>query len=372
MGLRTRLLAAFLLPVLFVGVGGLLLIGLPGPALRPGSEIHAGLLYLALVILALLVSIGCAIQMGDRIVRPVAWMLRLMEAGQLRLLGRSPAPAADWEIGSLARRVQVLLKQNLTGARAMEELEALRSEVIAVLDAAVVGRLDPERWPREMATHPQTRRLLDFFRVREESLQDAAEGLGRLQALLEEDWRSESTVVEDLAARSERAFLGLTELALELERLERLARPGIISPGGRADDPAVILAELQTGFRKWQAEVAALLADREREEPPARLRDWGAWVTESLALLAQAEAGRRDAGRAERLSADLEKVSRRAADAGQELGALSREAARLLAAWQPLGERLRSLMVRMEELQGGPAVRKAAADAAEEGSESGE
>lgn len=368
-GLRARLLASFLLPVLLLGLGGLLLLGLPGEPIGPRTTLRDGAVFMGLLAVTVLLATGLAIHMGDRVARPVAWLLRLMDAGQIRLLSKGPTPAADWEIEDLSRRVQVLLLQNLAGAGAMEELDALRSEVTAVLDAAVVGKLDPQLWPRERATHPQTRRLLDFFRVRADSLRDATQGLARLEKLLEQDWRAETRTVREIAERSERCFLGQTEMALELERLERLVRPSPAELRARAE-AAQTLADLRDSFARWRGEVEAALdgtgepagasedpaGAAERRRLAARVRAWSAWVEESLALLGTSwsSTGAVDDATQQRLSGGLEKVARSAADAGQQLGALSREAARLQQAWEPLGERLRSLLVRVAEVEAGP------------------
>ncbi len=191
-GLRTRLLLTFLIPVVLLGVGGFLLLTLPQgeTALpRPLSWASPVAIFAALFALGLLLAAALGLQAGDRVSRPIAWLLRAIDAGQVRLLHQRPVQPADWEIDLLARRVQVLLKQNLSGAHAMEELEALRSEMRALLDAAGAGHLDAGAWPRTRATHLLTRRLLDFLRMREESVRDAAEGLARLQGLLEQDWR---------------------------------------------------------------------------------------------------------------------------------------------------------------------------------------
>jgi hypothetical protein len=372
-GLRVRMLLAFLAPVVILGVGGVLLLGVPGAQLSPSTTIRGGSVFLGLTLVTLLMAVGLAIHMGDRVARPVAWLLRLMDAGQVKLLSKGPPPAGDWEIETLSRRVQVLLRQNLSGAEAMEELDALRGEIVAVLDAAVVGRLDPKAWPKGQATHPQTRRLLDFFRVREESLRDATQGLARLEKLLEQDWRSETQAVQEIAERSERAFLGQTELALELERLDRLSRPAPDEARAR-QEMLQTLADLKLGFSKWRQQVGVAL-DGTQPQPPeeehllARLHDWGAWVDESLEMLAATLSanGAGEESAKQRLSAGLEKVARASADSGQEMGALSREAARLQRAWEPLGERLRSMLVRIGEVQGGPGAARNVEPAAETG-----
>ncbi len=55
----------------------------------------------------------------------------------------------QWEMAALCSRVRVLLRQNLSGAKAMEELEALRSEIETLLDSVDGDRIDADKWPRE-------------------------------------------------------------------------------------------------------------------------------------------------------------------------------------------------------------------------------
>jgi hypothetical protein len=223
-GLRTRLLLSFLVPLLLLAAGGFLILGLAPPSgwLMPGEAL---VVFAGLVLLMLLLATGLALNLGDRVAGPVAWLLRMMEGGRPRLVRPDPPPASDWEIDALTGRVAVVLRQNLSGARAMEELETLRNEMGAILEAAAGDRFDPDAWPHGPTTHPLTRRLLDYFRQRRESLREAADGLARLQGLLEQDWREQTLAVDEIAKRSERSFLEQTEMALELERIDQLARP---------------------------------------------------------------------------------------------------------------------------------------------------
>jgi len=327
------------------------------------------------VLLALLLAAGLALNLGDRIARPVAWLLRMMESGQLRLMSQAPPPVSDWEMDALTGRVQVLLKQNLSGARAMQELESLRSEVGAILDAAAAGRLDPCAWRGEQATHPLSRRMLDYFRQRDDSSRDAADDLARLQGLLEQDWREETRAVEEIARRSERCFLEQTEMALELERIEKQSRPagvgGTANGGANGEaaraDAMQVLRDLRSSLERWRGELETALpagADAPgRQDLHRRLREWDAWVDEGLSMAegSLAQSGTVNGGR---LGPRLERASRAASKAGQEIGALSCEAAQLQRTWARLGERLRSLLARVGEVHQGSA---AAPDGREDG-----
>jgi hypothetical protein len=93
-----------------------------------------------------------------------------------------------------------------------------------VLRAASDGRLDAGRWPREGSTHELTRRLLAYFEGQCERVRESSEGVDRLQAILEQDWRTQTQAVEELVKRAERAFLQQTQLAVEMERLEGSSR----------------------------------------------------------------------------------------------------------------------------------------------------
>jgi len=363
-GLRTRLLISCLVPVLLLAAGGFLLLSGSGwmgsdtGGLLPGEAL---VLFAGCVLLALLLAAGLALNLGDRIARPVAWLLRMMESGQLRLMSQAPPPVADWEMDALTGRVQVLLKQNLSGARAMQELESLRSEVGAILDAAAGGRLDPGAWRGEQATHPLSRRLLDYFRQRANSSREAADDLARLQGLLEQDWREETHAVEEIARRSERCFLEQTEMALELERIEKQSRPaganGAATGDTAREDARQALRDLRSSLARWRGELEAALqaggGAADRPDQLRRLREWDAWVDEGLGLTegALAPGG---AGNGGRLGPRLERASLAASKAGQEIGALSCEAAQLQRNWARLGERLRSLLARVGEVHQGP------------------
>jgi len=400
--LRTRLLILFLTPVMLLGLAGLLLFP---PAERgdpAGSGSASVPLFPIFFLAALLLAAGFALHVGDRIARPVAWLLRWIDAGDASPPSPAGRPAADWELELLGRKVEVLLKQNLSGARAVEELERLRGELAAILDAVAAGRAGGGNLcPDPLPTHPLTRRLLDFFRNRTESQRDARDGLTRLQGLLEQDWREETLSVEEIAKRSERCFLEQTELAMELQRLARSAREGGEGDGredGREysqENALTVLADLRLGIQRWREEAqAALEAQTATEEgagaaavalsapaaPPAapdrampaafrppspavavpvmrtRFAEWTRWVDESLDLLEKSVDGGTESsrGRVRRLVPRLKQVAETASRAGQELGRLSREAAQLERTWQRLGERLRSLMARIGEVHASP------------------
>jgi hypothetical protein len=361
--LRARLLISCLVPVLLLAAGGFLLLAGAGRQtewLRPGEAL---VLFAGCVLFALLLAAGLALNLGDRIARPVVWLLRMMESGQLRLMSQAPPPASDREMDALTGRVQVLLRQNLSGARAMQELESLRGEIGAILEAAGAGRFDPAGWRTEQATHPLTRRLLDYYRQREESLHNAADDLTRLQGLIEQDWREETLVVEEIARRSERCFLEQTEMALELERLEKQVRPsganGIADGETAREETAQVLHDLRGSLQRWRRELEAALGSgagtSDLADLPGRLRAWDAWVDESLSLF-EGSLNTGGAGNGNRLSPRLERAARAASKAGQEIGALSCEAAQLQRNWARLGERLRSLLARVGEVHPGSAA----------------
>lgn len=372
--LRGRLLVSFTIPVLLLGVGAIVLLelvagseGMVGLRLPVARAILAGF-----ILLALLVAAALALQAGDRFTRPVAWLLRAIDAGQTRALSQLPPPSADWEMGMLCNRVRVLLRQNLSGAKAVEELETLREEIGAVLRVAGTTRLDASRWLHEDATHELTRQLLAYFQEQNTRALQCSEGIDRLQVILEQDWRDETQAVEQLVRRAERAFLQQTQLAVEMERVERLFQvtQREVEHGSELDG---LLADLRLGIERWRDEVAGHLGaagyrnpgaatDATAEEAPRnvgqRLRDWDAWVSESLRTLAETlnrSRAQREAT-ARRVASGLERVADVVAGSGQEVGGLSQEVVQLQRAWGRLGERLRSLMARVDEAHNGDGV----------------
>ena len=111
---RARLLLSFMVPVILLGLGAIVLLeaqrGETGLSVGMARGIVAGF-----VLLAAIVAAALAIQTGDRLIQPVAWLLRAIDAGQIRSLSKLPPPVADWEMGVLCNRVRVLLRQILTG-----------------------------------------------------------------------------------------------------------------------------------------------------------------------------------------------------------------------------------------------------------------
>jgi len=342
-GFRGRLLLYFMGPVLLLGVGAFVLLEFlyadAGAELALSSSLARGIL-LGMVLLGLSLAAALALQTGDRLTEPVARLLRAIDAGQVHLLSQLPDPEADWELSLLCDRVRVLLGQNLSGAKAVEELDALRREVEAVLDRADAGDLGPE----EESAHPLTQRLIEYFRSHQERCQEAAAGIHRLQGVVEQDWREETLAVEDIVRRAERAFLQQTQLAVELERLERLVGQGL--GGGRlGSEVPALLKDLRLGIERWRHELAP------GGSGVGRMRQWEAWVDESLTMLEEAftKATRGGGDAQERMAAGLEKVAAVVAESNQEVSALSRDIVHLQRAWNRLGERLRTLMVRVEE-----------------------
>jgi len=372
--LRGRLLLSFTIPVLLLGVGAIVLLELVA-----GGDDMAGLhppvaraILGGFILLALLVAAALALQAGDRFTRPVAWLLRAIDAGQTRAFSQLPPPTADWEMGMLCSRVRVLLRQNLSGAKAVEELETLREEIGAVLQVAGTTHLDAGRWPKEDATHELTRQLLAYFQEQNARARQCSEGIDRLQVILEQDWRDETQAVEQLVRRAERAFLQQTQLAVEMERVERLFQISKreLEHGSELES---LLADLRLGIERWRNEVAGHLeaagygqtgtgaeatVAEARRSAGQRLRDWDAWVSESLRILAEtlnrSRAQRETTAR--RIAGGLERVADVVTGSGQEVGGLSQEVVQLQRAWGRLGERLRSLMARVDEAHNGDGV----------------
>ncbi len=356
-GLRARLLLSFMIPVVLLGAGAAVLIEVLGS--RSGDLVSlsvpvARAILAGLVLLVAFVAAALALQVGDRFAGPVAWLVRAIDGGQLRLFNQLPPPATDWELGALCDRVHILLRQNIAGAQALEELEVLQEELSGVLDAGDQGSLDPQHWPRKQMTQPLTRRLLDSLRTRRERIQSATEGIARLQGLLEQDWREETLTIEELVRGSERCFIQHTQAAVEMVRLERLASQ--TPNNGMGLEVKGLLDDLRMGFQRWQQEVAEMGASSGSGQPPAeppRMREWAAWVKESLDLLETSVTGSAGGAdpRHDRLAAGLGKVSGVLTASGREISALSREAAQLERTWGRLGERLQTLMARLGEVE---------------------
>ncbi len=372
-GFRGRLLISFMIPVLLLGVGAVVLLELVASDAGESGGMPIALargILAGFILLALLTAAALGLQSGDRLTRPVAWLLRAIDAGQVRMLSQLPPPTADWEMDMLCNRVRVLLRQNLSGAKALEELEALRSEVGAVLTAARNGSVDLDQWPEEQATHELTLRLLAHFRAERSRAHTSADGVSRLQGVLEQDWRDETQAMEELVKRAERAFLQQTQLAVETERVERLLHASRRA-GGPWEEIATLLNDLSLGIGKWRHEVEQHLEEagyrgpQESEADAARslsqrLEDWDAWVRESVAILEETvnkERARYEGG-LQRVTTGMDRVTEVVAESGHEVSALSQEVVAHQRAWARLGERLRSLMVRVAEAHNGslPAV----------------
>ncbi|MBD3235605.1 MAG: hypothetical protein GF330_02745, partial [Candidatus Eisenbacteria bacterium] len=220
--LRTRLLFFFVLPVLACGAGmivliELLLIGAGGPLSATGLRA----LYIGVLLVGLILSTALALHVGERVTQPIAGLLRRMDAGHWRSAPHPRRGVSDWEMGVLEERVAVLLQQNRSGARAVEQLDALRDEIAAVLESATEGAFDPRAWPAERVTHPLTRELLDFFQAQGEQSSAAILSLRKLQGLLEQDWREETRCIEQIVRQTERSFVEQTQIAMELQKLQR-------------------------------------------------------------------------------------------------------------------------------------------------------
>lgn len=353
---RARLLLSFMVPVLLLGVGAVVLLEVFESETGPSHAAARGILA-GFILLTAIVAAALAIQVGDRLIQPVAWLLRAIDAGQIRSLSKLPPPVADWEMGVLCNRVRVLLRQNLSGAKAMEELEDLRTEIELVLDAAMTQDFQADQWPPAQATHPLTRRLLSFFQSQTMRDCEASGEIRKLRGLLEKDWRGETSAIHEIVKKAEHGFTRHSQLAIEIKRLEDLvANP----PKGSARWPEiqVQLRELRHGIDGWREDAERLLGTTDVPDghPPEvtreRMRDWDAWVQGSLTLLEEAieRAGNGGDATHQMISVGLGKLANEVSGSRQDMTALSEDMTKLQAAWDRLGVRLRSLMAQVEEL----------------------
>ncbi len=180
-------------------------------------------------------------------------------------------------------------------------------------------------------------------------------------------------MIAAVVRRAEGCFGQQTQVAGGLERLERarsVAPP--IPPKWRVTQTH--FEDLRMGIEGWRREMlevmdqaAAAIAGRRPDAvlPPAkpgkpswsvlpggqRLQNWEEWVQESVDLLGASLAAAVEGGpgSSERTTADLEKVAAQVAGSSREVSALSREVAQMQVAWDRLGERLKTLMVRAGE-----------------------
>jgi len=360
-GLRSRLFFSFSVPIAVLGLGTAILFevilsrqaqGVPLSSLHVYLGI-AGLLFLAVLLVAIY-----ALHVGDHVIRPIAWLLRTIDAGQITLLSKVPPPPADQEIEALCGRVQVLLRQNLSGAKAMRKLDALQNEIGAVLDAVESNTLIPDKWPRDGSTEGLTRRLLRSILAQSVHQHESTSGIIRLQGLLEQDWREETLAVEEIVKRTERCFLIQTQILVELECLEGLvdSAPEV----GEAKIPlwreaSDLIGDLRLGIEKWHGEVSDHLSESKNSHPR---RNWEGWIQESLGILSSLILSAAQGGESTlpQVARKLEKVAGLISGSGQEFRSLSREASQLLRAWNRLSERMRTLLARVEEMQEGARV----------------
>ncbi len=355
-GLRSRLFCSFLVPVFVFGLGAFILFevilyreaqGAPLSPLRI-YLVLTGLLLLAVFLVALF-----ALYTGDNIIRPVAWLLRTIDDGPPPSASKTSPPPADREIDAVCGRVQVLLRQNLSGAKAMRKLDALQNEIGAVLDAVDSNTLIPDKWPRDGSTQELTRRLLGSMLTKSAHQQESTAGVMQLQGLLEQDWREETLVVKEIARRTEQCFMLQTQILIELDNLEKIVSD--LSETGNSEIPtwreaADLVNDLQLGFGKWHEEVNSHLQETSIKRSG---RNWEAWIQESIGILSSLvlSAEPDDEAPHSRIAGKLDEVTGMISNWGREGGSLSQEAKQLLRAWNRLSERMRTLLVRVEEIQ---------------------
>jgi len=367
-GFRTRLLLSFLLPLLLLGtVGFLLLDSAAGkhPQLDSKQTILLG--FGAAFAVSVLLAVGLAVNIGDRVTRPVLRLLRLMDAGQLRVLMSAPRfPRSDIrEIGALTERVRALVQQNLSGAEAMRDLEALSEEVSRILEAAGSGRLADPDYEGPHVTQALTRRLLAYLRERETALAGACEGLERLKNLLLADWRDQRERIEGISQRLQAQFVQANEAAVHASSVIK-ELGGAREAVARLEEAASVLRDMELSFEHWRKESDAFLEDAKRlveegedyrDDAEAvvarleRLKEWGAWVQASLELLETSlRPGDDGLVSLEKVGTLARQVESSTSETAQVLGTLARDALDLKEGWVRLGDRLEAMMARTEEI----------------------
>lgn len=177
---------------------------------------------LGLVLISLVLAGACGYLVGDRLIRPVRLLLQLAESGGLPSSRALFLQSRGREIYELYRLVSVLVNQNKSGARALEELERLRAALQELRDAVAhtgqhgvpvpIGAL-PDGLVAEIGAGLQRKRLhlLAFFRELRERVKALREEMIQLGETLELDPNAEPrATAPDAVAREEGQEPGAT------------------------------------------------------------------------------------------------------------------------------------------------------------------
>jgi hypothetical protein len=213
-----------LLPPAFLGAAYVLFVEFTlRDALPPGSLLPLTLRTggIALAAISLVFAAACGYLLAERFLRPLRLILRLAESGDVQPGRADSLGERGREYLDLHRLLRVLVKQNQTGARAMEELDQLRAALARFreeISRTGVHGIQPEVTAsgplREVALHVQAKRhhLLSFFR-------DLHERVGHVRVEL-----------EGLGAQ-----LGLEGAAADTEGRETGSMPPRTMPVGTAE-----------------------------------------------------------------------------------------------------------------------------------------
>jgi hypothetical protein len=202
-----------------------------------------------LVLISLVLAAACGYLLAERFLRPLRLILRLAESGEIQ-----PDRAHSlWERGreylDLHRLLHVLVNQNQTGARAMEELDELRAALAHFREEfsrTGLHGIPPEVTVTgpvsEVALHVQSKRnhLLSFFR-------DLRERVGRVRLELERLGASLDLEGEN-QEMGESATAAAAAVNASLNRLRQLGTVLALESARAGGAPARRAAELLDRF----------------------------------------------------------------------------------------------------------------------------
>ncbi len=212
-GSRGRSVILVLLPTLLLGVTYFLFIeyllqGLYAPesSLRITARLGGGVL----VVLAAIVATAVGYLLVDRFLRPLRILLRVVQGGDVPDSRRIDAATRCREISELYRVVGTLVRQNQAGAKALEELDELRSALATFREE--VGRTGQHGIPPKLAEAQN----------------------GTLAAISEHIQRNRSQLMKFFSDLRDR----VRGLKIELDSLAKLPVASSVSEEGHAGRPS--------------------------------------------------------------------------------------------------------------------------------------
>lgn len=210
-GSRGRLVLLVLLPTAFLGVTYFLFIEylLQGlTAQYAGIQMTARAGGAVLVTLSIIVATAVGYLLLDRILRPLRVLVRLVQGGDVPDSGRMDPETRCREMSELYRVVGTLVRQNQAGAKALEELEGLRTALATFREE--IGRT---------GQHGILPRLAEATN-------------GPLAAISEHIQRNRSQLVSFFSDLRDRVQAVKAEV-------NSLAEIPVIAPGGRVEQAAI-------------------------------------------------------------------------------------------------------------------------------------